>query len=395
MTSNPETLESHYEDSELLKIQEDLMSLKKEILEWVEPSVTKGPEKTSNGKVFFDYEKNGQKWEIVVEKSWNTYNARIKKRINNQWYTQKFWNNETYNFTASDKQSFNRWLWAAMDKIIGNSRDRLPNTGWKVYDMLNEKNSDKKDQNESKEKTGMPKWLKLDHWTYVYTVQEWDTESGIKKKLEKYAPLSYLKNMPNGINWYNFNTIPDNKLLPWLNIPVPKPSTERVKTISDFKLAQKSALREMKKDATYWNTITNLLKKYSEDHIVNVMTTYAKCECSPEDYDNKVWELALFRYEHYYKCPSYGYHHVLYKDAWSRAFKKTGISIGQCCNPKDSWKLFLAFCIEKSPNNHRRFFDIENKSNLEWAALHYNWPKYKENNYDTKLKKNLIKVKNS
>ena len=137
------------------RTKKSLNDLKKDIESWVEPSVTKGPEKTSNGKVLFDYEKNGQKWEIVVGKSWNTYETRIKKRINNQWHTQKFWKNETYNFTASDKLSFNKWLWVAMDKIIGSSRDRLPNTGWKVYEMLNSTSS--KETKETYWKTDLKK----------------------------------------------------------------------------------------------------------------------------------------------------------------------------------------------------------------------------------------------
>ena len=177
-------------------------------------------------------------------------------------------------------------------------------------------------------------------------------------------------------------------MLPWLKLVVPKKNPEKIKTVSEFKKSQKAALNEMKNDPTYWSYVKKLIKQFWENRVVNVMTAYAKSETCPEDYDNKVWKFALFRYEDYYKCPSYGYHHVLYMDAGLRAFNKTWITVGQCCNPKDSWKLFLAFCIEKSRSNYDKFFDLENKINLAWSAYHYNWPNYRVNHYDTKLKKN-------
>lgn len=404
MTANPETLDSNLENSELLQIKKELSSLYKEVKEWVEPSVTKGPEKLKNWKILFDYKKDNQEWEIITEKDWDTYKVRIKNRINGEWHTQKFWDSETYNFIAKDKQSFNEKLWYALDKKIGSGRDKLPKTGWKVYDMLNtetdKKNDKKSEQQESKETNQIPEWLVLDHWTYVYTVQSWDCESKIKSKLANYAPLSYLKDVSNGIWWFNFSSIPDNKLLPWLKIPVPKPDKERIKTVSDFKKEQKLAIKEMKSNSAYWDKIKKLFKSkkewwywYSEDDIASAMTAYARTETGPENYDDKVWKLSLFRYETNHKCPSYWYYHVLYEWAGLTAFNKTRISIGQACNPKESWKLFLAFCIEKNPKNYQKFFDINN--NVNWCCENYNGSNWKitNPNYDTKLKNNYKKAK--
>ena len=406
MLTNPETLYTDLENSELLKTREELASLKKEIIEWVEPSITKGPERLSNGKILFDYkEKNGQKWEIITEKSWDSYKIRVKKWVKlPTWQmgrqTQKNWNNETFNFTATDKTLFNNGLSNVLNKTIGTNRDKLPKTGWKVYDMLNTESDIKTEQKESKETNKMPKWLVLDHWVYVYTVQSWDCESKIKSKLAKYAPLSYLKDVSNGIWWFNFSSIPDNKLLPWLKIPVPKPDSERIKTVTEFKKEQRLAIKEMKNNSVYWDKIKDLFKSkkewwywYSEDDIASAMTAYAKSETCPEDYDDKVWKLSLFRYERTHRCPSYWYYHVLYEWVGLTAFSKARISIGQACNPKDSWKLFLAFCIEKNPKNYHKFFDITN--NLNWCCENYNGSTWKSTNpkYDTKLKKNYKKAK--
>ncbi len=391
-------------------IQKSLNSLKNLIN--TDSWITKQP-RLENWAVVFNYKNipyyihKWFDWEIVTRKEGNgKYSVRIKKWVNlpnwkEWWQTQKNGNNETFTFSANDKLTFNRQLWIALDTIIWKNRDRLPSTWWIVYNLLNgwsnrakpqqsptENKATHKVQKENIETKDMPKWLELDHWNFIYTVQSGDSERKIKEKLKKYTPLDYLKDVPDGIRWYNFNTIPDKKLLPWLKLVVPKKNSEKMKTISEFKKSQKSALNEMKNDSNYWSYIKKLIEQFWENHIVNVMTAYAKSETCPEDYDNQVWKFALFRYEDYYKCPSYWYHHVLYMDAGLRAFKKTWITIGQCCNPKDSGKLFLAFCVEKNRSDYRKFFDLGNRKNLKWAAYFYNWPKYVENHYDTKLKKN-------
>lgn len=391
--------------------EETLNFLKSNIKFNIELWITRQP-RLEKWAAVFNYKYMWWNWEIVTRKTSNDhYSVRIKKKIKFpdwkfDWQTQRNGGRETFDFIASDKIAFNRNLWVALNKIIWENRERLPRTGWIVYNLLNsssftaklqqkpaENKATPKEKKEDVEIWGMPKWLKLDHWTFVYTVQDGDCEWKIKEKLQKYAPLSYLKNVPDGIRWYNFNTIPDKKLLPWLKLVVPKKDSEKTKTVSEFKKSQKSALNEMKDNPTYWKYINELIKQFWESHIVNVMAAYAKSETCPEDYDNKVWKFALFRYEDSYKCPSYGYHHVLYMDSGLRAFNKTWITVGQCCNPKDSGKLFLAFCIEKNRDDYRKFFDLENKNNLTWAAYYYNWPNYKANRYDIKLKKNYYIIK--
>ena len=410
-------------DNEISLLKRETNDALNSLISWITPEkwITKEPT-INNWAVFFDYENMMWKYEIVIRKENGTYKVRIKKRVKLPnwkfwWQTQKNGKYETFDFSANSKEAFNRWLWSALDKVIGYNRDKLPSTWWKVYSLLNAWNPEtKKTQNatetkrtinkwsttvkrkqESAETKGMPKWLRLDHWTYVYTVQSWDNESVIKQKLSRYTPLSYLKYIPDGINWRNLGTIPDKKLLPWLEIPVPKKDSERIKTISNFKVSQKSALNEMKNNSVYWDEIKRLLRKYSENHIASVMTAYAKSETSPENSPNEVWNLALFRYEKGHQCASYGYHHVLWEGSGKKAFKNTWLSIWQSCSPKESWKLFLAFCIEKvklaqkkENRDFTKFFDMKN---VRRCAQWYNWVDV--SNYSNKLKKNYDKAINS
>lgn len=97
--------------------------------------------------VIFDYRHLWQYREIVIRKKSNgNYSVRIKKmeKLSNwnfDWKTQKNGDKDTFDFFANDKSTFNNKLWAALDKIIGKNRDKLPNTWWKVYDLLNNSNN--------------------------------------------------------------------------------------------------------------------------------------------------------------------------------------------------------------------------------------------------------------
>ena len=400
MVTKTEMFDSINDNIELSDIQNEL-----DTLQWtlkLEDSITKIPYE-SGWAIVFDYEKQWQKWEIVTRKEWNTYKVRIKKwtRLPNWrdwWQTQKNWNSETFNFEAKDNKEFNKQLWIVLNRVIGSDRDKLPKTGWKVYEMLNKIHQDKE---QIEQLNDMPKWLELDHWTYIYTVQSGDSESVIKQKLSTYAPLNYLRWVPSGISGFNFASIPDKQLKIWLKIPVPKPDSERIKKISDFKKDQKLALNEIKNNTSYWDYIKKLIDELGEDHIANVMTAYAKSETCPENYNDNVWEYALFRYESNakYLCPSYWYHHVLYKGAWLIAFRKLWMTIWQSCNPKESWELFLAFCIEKinwaqkkenrGYENFKKFFDMDN---TDRCTTWYNWW---QPGYSNKLKRNfdIVEIK--
>lgn len=247
----------------------------------------------------------------------------------------------------------------------------------------------------------IPKWLRLENGTYIYKVQSWDTRNNLVKKLWKYKPLSYLN---DGYWWAwdwsnSFNVwpyLPDHKFQAWVDLIVPnKPKYE--KSISTFKKSQATAIENMKTNSKYWEKIKKLFKStknwwygYSESHIINVMTAFARSESSREKLNDIIWECALFRYEPS-QVFSYGYYHILYTWAWKKAFEWLNFKLWDSCNPIKSGMLFLAFIIEKRPNDYQKFFNMGDVA--RWAKM-YNWWNYKTNKYDTKLKNNYNYIKN-
>ncbi len=155
---SPESLKNVSFPNTRLKLK--LESIRSEMKN-VEPSITKKP-REENWAIVFNYKNSGQEWEIVTRKEANTYKVRVKKRsklVNGKMgrSTQKINNKDTYDFTANDKTDFNKKLGEALDKTIWTNRDKLPKTGWVVYDMLNKEKQDHKESKETKEKTNLKK----------------------------------------------------------------------------------------------------------------------------------------------------------------------------------------------------------------------------------------------
>ena len=386
------------ETNEKLNILKNLIKINND------PWITKYPQKNGNWDVVFGYKNMWRNWEIITKKEWNKYKVKIKKFKDGQRNTQKIWNRETFDFNATDKGTFNRRLWVVLDRVIGRERDRLPTTWWRVYDLLNV--DDQKDtlvnNREKKDPNKMPEWLRMENWVYVYRIQPWDTRSGLISKLSVFKPLSYLR------DWYwwkwasakSFNVgeyLPDSKFQAWVDIIVP--NEKYIKTVSEFRNAQLAAIEKMKRDTTYWDKVKKLFKSrrewwfwLSERQVANVMTAFARSESSNEALNDKIWECALFRYEPS-QVFSYGYHHVLKYWAWEKAFWWLDFTIWDACDPMKSGMLFIAYCIEKSPNDYQKFFDLDN--NLAWGCENYNWRYRRQTNpnYDRKLKNNYNYVK--
>jgi len=137
--------------------------LKKEVAGSQEKWIIEAPKLTNNKEsVFFDYQdKNGQKWEIVCRKEWDNYSVRVKKRLKwanwQEWrYTQKNWEDETFNISANDVKKFNVQLWSILDIVIwAENRDRLPKTWWTVYSLLNPEDSTSNSSEKVWEKTNL------------------------------------------------------------------------------------------------------------------------------------------------------------------------------------------------------------------------------------------------
>lgn len=392
--------ENHHETLDSLKYPEALSDLKNELSDKVLNNPERYPNKNTKESIIFDYlDKSGNKWQIVTRKIENTnkYTVTIKKlefieAIRGFGWSSKISKEDLSQSEITSVNAFNIALGSKMDKVIWkNNRSPQPKIGKIVYEMLNPHNesSNSKDnsknnkpsensQEENNTKKSVIeydvwgiKWLNRNktNWVYTYTVQKWDCKWAITAKLQEYT-----NNNINGITWWNFNSIPDTWLKIWLTIPLP--NSDYKKSSSTFKDFQLKALEEMESDSKYWSDIKQLLKIYTKDHIAKVMTAYAWCE-------SKLWEFSLFKYENSYKCASYWYHHILYKDTGLKAFKNLNMDISDSCDPISSWKLFLAFCKEKGWNQFNKFFDMED---TQWWAERYNWSNYKSNDYDTKLK---------
>ena len=167
----------------------------------------------------------------------------------------------------------------------------------------------------------------------------------------------------------------------------------------------------MKTNSKYWDKIKKLFdskKKwwywYTEKQVANVMSAFARCESSNKAWNENIWECALFRYEPRSQVFSYWYHHIVLSLknwvvksnpplAWDNALLWLGFNIWETCDPIKSGMLFLAFCIEKSPDCYYKFFDIDN--NLNWCCDTYNWKGWESfnPNYDEKLKDNYNNIK--
>jgi hypothetical protein len=305
--SGIETKQSNENPREKLRREtnETLNWLKNKVKLNNDPWITKQPT-LENWAAVFGYKYMWWKWEIVTRKESNgKYSVRIKKWLKlpnwkEWWQTQKNGSNETFPIIANDKLAFNRKLWVALDTIIWKNRDRLPTTGWKVYDLLNpDKSTPKKPEwkSESTEKrnskfdTRYEKqyWVKLirDKSLNFYVVKKWEWLSTIREKLKKIPEFSYLaspyydpSNPKN--KTHAFNT-PNTSLKEGFYLPIPIKKEQREVSISNFKSKATKALNEMKNNRAYWEKIKNLVRNLGEKEVVNIMAAYARSETA-EDY---------------------------------------------------------------------------------------------------------------
>lgn len=137
MATSIEAFNSNSESYELIK--NEINNLKKQL-----PNNFKETPYESNWAIIFNYKhkKTHELYEIVTRKEWDNYTVRIKKwgKLSNWqfwWQTQKFGNNETYNFSTKEKNTFNKELWNALNQKIWEERERLPKTGERIYNLLN------------------------------------------------------------------------------------------------------------------------------------------------------------------------------------------------------------------------------------------------------------------
>lgn len=419
--SNLETyLDGSYREKYDKEINEKLSFLKKNILFNTDPWITKQPTLIKWAAVF-NYKYMWWKWEIVTRKESNgKYSVRIKKWVNlpnwkEWWQTQKNGSNETFPIIANDKFAFNRKLWVALDAIIWKKRDRLPTTGWKVYDLLNpDKSTPKKEEKaESTEKRSSKfdaryekeYWVNLirDKWLTFYVVKDGEWLIKIRNKLMRIPEFSYLSDKYYDIpsdwsrNIHSFNT-PNVSLKKWFYLPIPLKREQREISVSSFKSKARKVLNEMKNNKVYWEKIKGVLKNINEREVVNIMSAYARSETS-EDYtkfSDPIWSVELHRWEKKYKAYSFSYFHILMEKTadrkhdwpWLRARKNLWLSEWDCYGVENACRLFLWYCFEKGKEFRLRddfFFKINSKNAACDVADKYNW----QRSYWEKLWANL------
>lgn len=232
-----------------------------------------------------------------------------------------------------------------------------------------------------------------------YVVQCGDTISGIRQKLGKIPEFQYLKRPEYSKKMYGFNIRPGNLDVGML-IPIPVESKNRRLTDEQFANYCQAAINEMKVDQQYGAQIRQLLKKFSEKDLVELMLAVAKQESGGKP----LGQLEFHRWENHRSAFSFSIFHVLMVEAGLTARKKLGMTEGQTYHPKNASKLFLAFLFEKvdlinknqktnSTLEERlplgRITKKERENRFKKFAGFYNGPNWRKNHYVQSLKKYL------
>ncbi|MCX6734986.1 MAG: hypothetical protein NTZ25_03690 [Candidatus Peregrinibacteria bacterium] len=201
-----------------------------------------------------------------------------------------------------------------------------------------------------------------------YLVQEADSFAVITEKLSRFPFFSYLKDLSKSkIKGFN---ISGNDLHPgkWIIIP---PHHSPAEGLTDEKFIDdcRDAIKEIQKDPIYGRFIVELLKKTTEDQIVAMMLACAKTESGNGRFD----QFSLFRYQGNQKAYSLSLFHILMHGAGLKARQNLWMTEGQTLTPKNSVKLFLAFMIEKDPDNFQDLFPLEGKTEDFASFYNGNW----------------------
>lgn len=241
---------------------------------------------------------------------------------------------------------------------------------------------------------------------YFYKVQEGETLSEIRKKLMKDSRFSYLSDTDYELsdssrNIQSFN-IKSKDLKAGLYIPIPVKKEEREFSKEDFYAQSKLAIQEIKENAHYGEEIKSLLKYISEDRLAKIMTAFARSE-STQSLTNPnapLGEVELQRWEAHLRAFSFSHYHILMEKTADRKSKGPGLaariklwlSEGETYHPKNWWKLFLAYWIEKIKTLQREnrkplhyYFSMDSEEKARSVGKIYNG----SSAYGQKLRNNV------
>lgn len=199
----------------------------------------------------------------------------------------------------------------------------------------------------SSEKLAPGVLIKHDVGIDFYVVQSGDTIFKIRKKLVKIKKYEYLDRPEYQEKMRGFNIDP-KKLIPGLLIPIPLESRDRQISDKQFVNYCQQAIAEMKTDKIYGAKLQELLQKFSEKKLIELMLAVAKQESGGKplgQFEFHRWEPAK-----HIRAFSFSIFHVVMKIGWPglKARKNINITEGQSYHPQNAAKLFLAFLFEKA-----------------------------------------------
>ncbi|MCF7836601.1 hypothetical protein K9N08_00055 [Candidatus Gracilibacteria bacterium] len=221
-----------------------------------------------------------------------------------------------------------------------------------------------------------------------YVVRSGNTISGIRRKLAKLPEFRYLNRPEYGQKMYGFNIRPRDLNAEML-IPIPLESHERIITDEQFTNYCQKAIEEMKTDSIYEAKIRQLLKKFSEKDLLELMIAVAKQESGGKP----LGQFEFHRWENHLNAFSFSIFHVVMKGPGIKARQKLKMSEGQTYHPENAAKLFLAFLFEKTGKegieNYLPLGKHKTEARFNKFAKFYNGNLWKK--YNPKYVKNLKK----
>lgn len=242
--------------------------------------------------------------------------------------------------------------------------------------------------------------IKEDKGMYFYKVKKGETLSEIRLKLAEDPRFAYLKDSTYELNdsvrnLKSFN-IGAKDLKAGLYIPIPVKKEMREFSLHDFYLQSLQAVDEMKNHRIYGDSIKTLLKSISREELAKNMVAFARSESTTtqSESNSPIGEVELHRREPHIWAFSFSHYHILMGKGQPglKARIKLRISEGETYDPKNWWKLFLAYWLEKIATLKK-----ENQKPLSYYLKIENWEKAKivgriyngSEDYGDKLWKNL------
>jgi hypothetical protein len=225
-----------------------------------------------------------------------------------------------------------------------------------------------------------------------YVVKKDDTISEIRRKLTALPEFNYLSRSEYSQKMYGFNINPKD-IKTGMLIPIPLESRERIITDEQFTNYCQKAIKEMKTDEIYGEKTQQLLKKFSEENLVELMIAVAKQESGGRplgQFEFHRWENAK-----HIRAFSFSIFHVVMKGPGIKARKRLKKTEGQTYHPKNAAKLFLAFLFEKAQERNdqvENFLPLGKENSaaqFDKFAKFYNGNLWKK--YNPKYVKNLKK----